>query len=216
MTSPTISISSFKGEQNMLTGKDYRQLAKASLGDKIFGSIWLMAVVTTIVYTAVTGIAGVIPGVGSVISILITGAISTGIYSIFLKLSRGSRNIQLSDMFNHFDGSSIVLGLLTAIFTVLWSLLFIIPGIIMAYSYSMVYFVHLDHPEYTARQCLSESTRLMRGNKWRLFCLQFSFIGWEIIGSLCLGIGILWVSAWSTAATAEFYNDLIAHDTEAV
>lgn len=200
----------------MLTSKDFRQLAKASLGEKVFGSIWPMAAVVMLIDLIVAYVINLIPGVGSLASLLVTGALSTGVASIFIKLSRGNSTIQLSDLFNHFDGGSIVLGLLTAIFTVLWSLLFIIPGIIMAYSYSMAYFVHLDHPEYTARQCLSESTRLMRGNKWRLFCLQFSFIGWEIIGYLCLGIGILWISAWSTAATAEFYNDLIAHDTEAV
>lgn len=199
----------------MLTSKDFRQLAKASLGEKVFGSIWPMAAVVMLINLVIVNVINLIPGFGSVASLILTGAIASGVASIFLKLARGNNTIHLSDLFNHFDSNAIVLGIFHTLFVVLWSLLFIIPGIIMGYAYSMAYYVHLDHPEYTARQCLSESAELMRGNKWRLFCLQFSFIGWNIVGALCLGIGTLWVSAWMSAATAEFYNDLITHDNRA-
>ena len=49
---------------------------------------------------------------------------------------------------------------------------------------------------------------MMRGNKWRLFCLHLSYIGWLIVGALCFGIGTLWVQAYMETATAAFYDDL--------
>ena len=52
----------------------------------------------------------------------------------------------------------------------------------------------------------------MRGHRWQLFCLHFSFIGWGILGALCLGIGALWVSAYSQTASAVFYEELINND----
>lgn len=63
----------------------------------------------------------------------------------------------------------------------LWFLLLIIPGIIKAFSYAMTSFVAVDHPDWTANQCITESCRLMKGNRWRFFCLNLSFIGWYFL-----------------------------------
>lgn len=66
----------------------------------------------------------------------------------------------------------------------LWSLLFVIPGIIATFRYSMCFYLRVDHPDWTAGQCIRESGRLMRGNKWKLFTIQFSFIGWAFLAAL--------------------------------
>jgi hypothetical protein len=66
-----------------------------------------------------------------------------------------------------------------------------------------------DHPEYTAKQCIDESRRLMRGKKMKLFLLDLSFIGWDLVGLLCCCVGALWSSAYMNTARAEFYCDLV-------
>jgi uncharacterized membrane protein len=88
-------------------------------------------------------------------------------------------------------------------------MLFVIPGIVKSYAYSMSYYVSLDHPEFSSTECIDESQRLMDGHKWELFCLDLSFIGWYILGSLCLGVGILWVYTYHEQARAQFYHELV-------
>ena len=76
----------------------------------------------------------------------------------------------------------------------------------------MLYFVMNDHPEYGPLEVLRESHRLMKGHRFQYFCLNLSFIGWAILGALCLGVGTLWVSAYSQTASAVFYEELINND----
>jgi len=63
----------------------------------------------------------------------------------------------------------------------LWLLLLVVPGIVKLFSYVMTEFVQVEHPDWTANQCITESRRLMAGNRWRFFCLCFSFIGWFLL-----------------------------------
>ena len=81
-------------------------------------------------------------------------------------------------------GKTLVLMLLTGIRVFLWSLLFIIPGIIATFRYSQAFYVMVDHPEYSAGQCLAESSRIMSGNKMKYFYLYLSFIGWNLLAML--------------------------------
>ena len=97
---------------------------------------------------------------------------------------------------------------LRGLYTFLWSLLFIIPGIIAAYSYAMTGYILAEDPELTAGEAISRSKEMMSGNRFRLFCLQFSFIGWEILSALTLGIGNLWLRPYKQAAVAAFYREI--------
>lgn len=81
-------------------------------------------------------------------------------------------------------GKTLVLMVLTGIRVFLWSLLFIIPGIIATFRYSQAFYVMVDHPEYSAGQCLAESSRIMNGNKMKYFYLYLSFIGWNLLAML--------------------------------
>ena len=67
--------------------------------------------------------------------------------------------------------------------------LLVIPGIVKTYSYAMTPYIMSEHPSLTANEAITESRRIMDGNKWRLFCLDFSFIGWELLCSLPLYAG---------------------------
>ena len=64
-----------------------------------------------------------------------------------------------------------------------------------------------EFPDLRVMDALRESNRLMRGNKWRLFCLEISFFGWMLLGSLTV-IGSLWVNPYMDAARAAFYMDV--------
>ena len=99
-----------------------------------------------------------------------------------------------------------------------WSLLFIIPGIIAGYSYAMTRYILAERPELTAQEALEHSRTMMAGNRWRLFCLQLSFIGWDILAALTLGIGNLWLNPYKQAATAAFYRDVcsMAYPTQTI
>ena len=98
--------------------------------------------------------------------------------------------------------------LLKSLYTFLWSLLFIIPGIIATYSYAMTGYILAEHPELTASEAIERSKEMMSGNRFRLFCLQLSFIGWAILCAFTFGIGYLWLGPYREAATAAFYREI--------
>lgn len=117
---------------------------------------------------------------------------------------------RVRDLFSRFSQlkTSVGASILMFIYSMLWSILFIIPGIIASYSYAMTSFVLADNPEMSANEAIRESKRLMKGNKWRFFCLQLSFIGLMIIGALTLGIGLIWIIPYQQATYAAFYRDI--------
>lgn len=189
--------------------QEIKARAKDQLGNNLFCNAWLFAVLACFIFSVICSAAGsIIVGIGAVI---VTGPLSFGLNYLFLKQARDHQPMDLGDMFKGFSsdfGQNLLTGLMTAIFTALWSLLLIVPGIVKAYSYSMVYYIKADHPEYDWRQCIAESQAMMNGHKMDLFILDLSFIGWMIVGSLCLGVGTLWVSAYMEAARAHFYESI--------
>lgn len=193
----------------MQTCSEYRRRAREALDGNIFGNTWLLMVLVTVVSSAILGATNVIPVIGLLI---LMGPVSMGVASYTLHMVRRTdKKNKIEPLLDGFRGSvatNILVGVLTGLFTFLWSLLFVIPGIVKAIAYSQVYYIALEHPEYDANQCITESRKMMNGHKWQYFCLQFSFIGWLIVGSLCCGVGTLWVSAYMSAANAAFYDDL--------
>jgi len=97
---------------------------------------------------------------------------------------------------------------LKTLYCFLWSLLFIIPGIIASYSYAMTGYILADHPELTASEAIERSKEMMSGNRFRLFCLHLSFIGWAILCAFTMGIGNLWLNPYRQASVAAFYREI--------
>lgn len=129
-------------------------------------------------------------GYGSgIYSLLISGPAAWGLSKYMLDFFRNKKT-EITTLFEGFSyfGKAFVLLILMGVKIFLWTLLFIVPGIIATYRYSQAFYVLIDHPEYSANQCLKESTLMMKGNKWKLFCLELSFIGWGILASLPAGI----------------------------
>lgn len=113
-------------------------------------------------------------------------------------------------LFNYFPywANAVCTRLLKGLYVFLWSLLLIVPGIIASYSYAMTEYILAENPEMTASEVIAASKEMMEGNKWRLFCLQISFIGWSILCAFTMGIGNLWLNPYKNAATAAFYREI--------
>ena len=159
--------------------------------------------------------------VGSFTYIMIAALIMGAVYFILgsiIKVGYAKFNLNLVDrlegsfenLFAYFSDwkTTVAARFLQSIYILLWSLLFIIPGIIASYSYAMTEYILAENPELSASEAISRSKQMMDGNKWRLFCLQFSFIGWSILCAFTLGIGNLWLTPYKQAATAAFYREV--------
>ena len=194
----------------MKTAASYRQEARQILGNNIFSNQWIYALLVELIILAITSALSA-TFVGGVI---LGGILSCAVAFYYQGRARGA--VPHDGLSALFDGAkqdvagAIITGLLHTIFLTLWSLLFIIPGIIKSFSYAMTFYIKNDHPEYSAIDAITESRRMMDGHKMRYFILQLSFIGWWIVGALCLGIGTLWVKAYVASANAAFYEDLKA------
>lgn len=91
------------------------------------------------------------------------------------------------------------------LYTFLWTLLFIIPGIIKAYAYRMVPYILADNPRMDTNEVIALSQKMMMGEKWKTFVLDLSFIGWYILGLLALGVGTLFVHPYKFSTDAQLY-----------
>ena len=134
-------------------------------------------------------------------------------WGLTVSLLRNQReeSVDLENLFDGFRGgryTRVFCALfLVNLFTFLWALLLIIPGIIKAFSYALTPYILLDEPELTARQAITRSCEIMQGRRWKLFCLSLSFIGWGILSLLTFGIGFLWLAPYMNASIAAFYED---------
>lgn len=118
----------------------------------------------------------------ALIIFIISGTIQLGYSKFNLDIIDGN-SVSVKQIFSQFNrfGSGFCLKLLISIYTALWSLIFIIPGIVKSYSYAMASYILCENPDMTANEAITESKTIMEGHKWQLFCLDCSFIGWAIV-----------------------------------
>ena len=153
------------------------------------------------IFAVITGIALFI--LGSIVEV--------GYMKFNLDLVDRKKEAEIGTMFGYFQfwKTAACARLLQSVYVLLWSLLFIIPGIIASYSYAMTSYILAENPELTASEAIERSKQMMSGNRWRLFCVQISFIGWDILSALLtFGIGGLWITPYKQAATAAFYREI--------
>lgn len=204
---------------------DFRATAYAKLRGK-----WSTLALITFIVSLITGVctssyASVSTGsfitvcftsVGTIAALVIGGPFELSQSQIALKAMRG-KDVVIENTFDGFKNfvNAFLLFLINSIFVALWSLLLVIPGIIKQLSYSMSFFLLADDPTLTQDKAREKSIELMNGNKWRLFCLRFSFIGWYLLSILTFGILLFWVIPYEKCAEAEFYRDLIKEQDNA-
>ena len=147
--------------------------------------------------------------IGFLISVFVGNAIAVGLCNYFIKNTDSKPSFK--DAFSGFKikyGRNIGTILLIGIKIALWSILFVIPGIIKTYEYAIIPYILADDPEISSKDAFKKAKQMMKGNKWRLFKLEFSFIGWVLLCVLTLGIGTFFLIPYVNAANAEFYVEL--------
>lgn len=172
---------------------------------------WPMAAVAALIYSVIAGGLSAIPFIGGLCSLFIGLPIAYGIAIVMLGVYRG-KDIDFGVLFEGFQDYSriFVTKLLQAIYTLLWSLLLVIPGIIKSYSYAMTDFILKDEPEMKNNAAIEKSMAMMENNKMKLFLLDLSFIGWALLAIVTFGIGFLFLQPYMQVSRAAFYEDLKA------
>ncbi|MBQ9113186.1 MAG: DUF975 family protein [Clostridia bacterium] len=157
-----------------------------------------------------------IVGIGAIGILILVGPFTVGFAITALHVAR-KEEISVSNMFGGFKlfGKALALDILNNIFVFLWSLIFYFPGIVKSYSYSMSYYILADNPGMSQAEARRESVRMMRGHKWHLFCLHWSFLGWfMIVVPLTFGIFTFWLVPYMQTANAVFYENLKREERE--
>ena len=154
--------------------------------------------------------------VGFLLSILVFNPLIVGCYRFFLQNSRGPAELnELGAGFRGDWGNVVLVMFLKNLFLALWTMLFIIPGIVKAYAYRMVPYILKEHPALSGTQAITLSRRMMKGHKGDAFVLDLSFIGWILLSALTFGIlHLFYVGPYIQATDAELYK-VVRADYEA-
>ena len=157
-----------------------------------------------------------VAGLLGIVSFILGGTVELG-YAKFLLKQYDRKQLQFSDLFSQFErfGTGFAQKFLRTLYTCLWALLLVIPGIVKGLSYAMTPFILEEHPEMTASEAIKASMRLMDGHKMHLFILGLTFIGWQILACLTMGIGFLFLNPYMNAAYAAFYRSISTGRQEA-
>lgn len=192
----------------MKTNKELRAQALASLKGN-----WGPAVLLSLILLAISGASSFVPGISLIVSFLVTLPLSVGVYEAFRRLVLGEK-VQLIDYsfnlgFNNWKHNVPVMGLMT-IYTILWSLLLIVPGIIKSLSYALTPYIVAEKPELSANESIELSMKMMDGHKMDLFLIILGFVGLAVLCIFTLCIGYLWLAPYMYAKMAAFYEDVKA------
>jgi uncharacterized membrane protein len=192
----------------MINRLEMKEIAKA----QIKGNIGILFVCQLII--------SLITALAAPVGFLIAPSFALSLAIIYIALAQNVGPF-VGDIWKGFNlfGKALWLTIITGFFTFLWSLLFIIPGIVKGYAYMMAPYILADNPNMTAREALSESKRLTDGHKGELFVLMLSFIGWLLLVPLTLGLIMIWLAPYTNATLANYYiamKDGKSADTQSV
>lgn len=174
---------------------------------------WKGYLIYSVIVVVLEGLLGLIfegnlEVVASLIASLVTAPLSFGVIYYTMKYARGEA-VDINDIFKFKKQwiPTFLLTFLISLFTSLWMLLLIIPGIIAALSYSMAMYIYCDE-EKEPMECIRASKDMMNGYKWDYFVFGLSFIGWSILGALTLGLLYIWLTPYMTTAEVLYYDEL--------
>lgn len=188
----------------MPKAKVLRKKAKATLDKKPFKGGWLWPLLILLIEGSVRLFLGPL-------SLAVTAIMGVASATYFIALSRRTaeaKNISVyfSSMKDGIVGK-IVLSLIYKLYLFLWGLIPVV-GIVKRYAYKMTFYIKAENPYLSAKEAITKSREMMNGYKWKLFCLDLSFIGWDILNICTLGVLSLWLAPYKTAAYTHFYEDL--------
>lgn len=164
---------------------------------RLSGDDWVLAMFMSLVSIA--------------LALLVVNVISMGTMTWFHR-SIKTEGLKMEEMFWTFKedyGGNVLMMFLISLYTALWSMLFVVPGIVKGYSYSLAMYIKSENPNISASKAIELSTRMTNGHKMDLFVLDMSFIGWAILSAFTLNIlGILYVMPYQYASKAFAYEEI--------
>ena len=209
----------------MKTNQDYKNAALAALKGN-----WTQGVLASLVFIGISLVANMLTSanpesdlallVYAAVLICVSMPLSVGLLSAYkylykvtdVKVVENSFKTGLGNWGHHVGGM-----LLVGVYTLAWTLLLIVPGIIKSFAYALTPFILIDKPELSANEAIELSMKMMDGHKLDLFILYLSFIGWYLLSILTLCIGMLWVMPYMYTTMAAFYEDVKAeYESKAV
>ena len=187
---------------------ELKAAAKSQIKGKI-GVLFLITLIIGVITFVAELVLSYIP-FGSVIStLIITPAFVLSLVRVYLNVFKGVKP-GVGDAFCGFDDfwSAFKVNFFVSLFTFLWSLIFVIPGIVKSFSYSMSLYILAENKGKPALECIKESQEMTKGHKMELFVLGLSFLGWILLGGITFGIAYIWVLPYISATYANAYNSL--------
>ena len=165
-----------------------------------------------LIFFGTTFVLGLILSVSSatfVGPLVLGGVVELGTVLLALEIARAGKT-EFNTGFKGFTqfGSAFIAAFVGSIFIMLWSCLFIIPGIIAAFRYSMAFYILADNPEMSGMEALKASKQMMKGHKMEFFLLQLSFLGWCLLAILTFGILMIWLAPYIKTTNALYYEKL--------
>lgn len=200
-------------EQEDRAAAEYYDSVDELLGDDFMDDMGAGAVIAIVLIVLIFVLIIVV--IASSINIFLVNPLIVGGAGFFLSNADGEGEISQFGVAFKKNYLQIVLGmLLRGLYTFLWTLLFIVPGIIKTYEYRMVPYILADNPTIKQRDAFYLSREMMRGNKWKAFVLDLSFIGWGILNLMTVGIlGIFFVGPYRNQTNANLYLALRGEST---
>ncbi len=185
--------------------------------------IYVLIMIVIGVINSLTGTTEVLPDGTEITStwfnglfdFIFGGAIMMGLIEISKK-AYYNLEIKNKDLLHGFKDfvKSFLVYFLVSLYTALWAILLIVPGIIKMLSYSLALYVANDNPYMSANECITKSRELMDGHKWEYFKLIFSYFGWIILSVFTFGILLIWVLPRINQATYLFYLEVSGVGTD--
>lgn len=207
------SSGSFGGGSNVNTGSgkidvDTIESSIDSAGEEVFEAISeALSSVPVVAWIGVVGLFIFIFLVAVAVGVFLLNPLALGCYKFYTdnhyapgdlnKLGYGFTSNYLNNVKTLFFRD---------LFIWLWSLLFVIPGVIKSYAYRMVPYIMAENPNLSYKEVLAKSEEMMNGQKWNTFILDLSFIGWGILSLLTCGIlSVFYVRPYKDSTNAELY-----------
>ena len=172
----------------------------------------------SIVALTVFAIVLVASAVGIAVDVLLINPVEFGCRNFFRRnLDEPAKLSSLTFAFDKNYKNAVKTAFFKDLFIWLWSLLFVIPGIIKAYEYRLVPYIFAENPDMKYSDILAESSKLMKGNKWKTFVLDLSFIGWELLSLCTCGLlSVFYVDPYKLQTDAALYEALKYGDKKEV
>jgi uncharacterized membrane protein len=213
---------------------EYRRLGRELTKGKIL-NLFLIGFIFSVIVSAVVGIGSpfaptfddqtfevVNPGnpglyqLFNLIGVMLGGYVIFGMTKTYIGITNNEQPIIEDALLAGIKNQPVrapLLNLIQSFFLGLWTLLFIIPGIIKSYSYALSSYLIVQDRLLSPINAITKSRKLMDGHKFNLFMLDLGYLGWYVLSIFTFGILLVWVTAWHQTARMLYFADIIKTET---